>query len=116
MRQAEQPTQPSLRSRVFRRPSSRLGRVAAAGMAGAIVLVALVNAVGAQGTDDVPVWLAVVFVGSLVGLLVADVLGLVAVFRKRERSWVVLLPSALISAVIVNELIQGVLALLGLGE
>ena len=44
------------------------------------------------------------------------ILGLVAVFRRRERSWIVLLLTALFSLVIVNELIQGLVQLAGLGS
>ncbi len=103
-------------SRVFSVPSSAFGRVAATVMFGAILLVVIVNVVSEQGADDVPAWQSVVFVGALGGLLMGWVLGLIAVFRRRERSWLVLLPSALITVVVVNESIQGLLLLFGHGE
>ena len=111
MRQEARDSRPSLISRVFSRPSSRLGWAAAAAMVGSIGVVFLRAAVVAGGTEELPVWQRVVFVGILLCLVASDVMGLVAVFRRRERSWVVLLPTALISAAIANELVQALLRL-----
>jgi hypothetical protein len=48
-------------------------------------------------------------------LLGSYVLGLVAVVRRAERSWMVLVPTALLSAVVVNERVQLVVELVGGG-
>jgi len=116
MKHGAREARPSVIAGVFRRPSSRLGWAAAGAMAGSIGLVFVNAAISVQGTDDVPGWQAVLFAGILLCLLASYVMGLVAVFRSRERSWVVLLPTALISAAIVNELVQGILQLVGVGE
>jgi hypothetical protein len=84
-------------------------------MAGSVGLLLTFTAVIAQGTD-IPAWQTVAFVGILVCLVASYVVGLVAALRMHERSWVVLVPTALISAVIAMELIQGVLQLAGFGD
>ncbi len=103
-------------SRVFSRPSSKLGWVAVAAMAGAITLVILVNVTATQGTADEPESHGIVFVAMIGCLLASWVTGLVAVFRNRERSWAVLLPTLLLSAAVANEVLQGLLLLFGVGE
>jgi len=107
---------PSLASRVFSRPSSRLGWAAVTAMVGSIGLLFLFTALSAQGKEEPNPWEGVGFVVIIVCLLASYVTGLVAVFRKHERSWIVLLPTALISAAILNELGQGLLYLAGGGE
>jgi hypothetical protein len=106
---------PGLISRIFSRPSSALGRAAAASMAGSIGLVILLNLTAEQGSDDVSGPQRVIFAGLVLCLFASGVLGLIAVFRRRERSWVVLLPAVLICAAIANELVQGLLQLVGIG-
>ena len=112
---------PSLARRVFGRPSSRLGWTATAALVGSIALVILVNVLSEQGGGEDSrggvggVLGGVVFVAMVLCLLVSWVTGLIAVFRRRERSWAVLLPTALLSLVVLNELIQGLLQLVGLG-
>lgn len=103
-------------ARVFSRPSSKLGWEAAAAMAGSIGLVVLFNVVVADDTGDRPTWQQAVLVAILVCLAASCVMGLVAVFRRRERSWVVLVPTALLCLVITNELIQGLLQLVGVRD
>ena len=115
MQQAERDPQPRLISRVFSRPASKLGWAVAAAMVGAIVLVFLFNAVAAQGTEDEPEAHGAVFVGILLCLLGSWVMGLVAVFRRHERSWVVLLPTTVLSLAVANEVVQGLLHLVGRG-
>jgi MFS family permease len=116
MEQETQGPEPSLTSRVFSRPSSTLGWVAAAAMVASIVGVILINAAAGQGTEGEHAWQRVVFVAVVLCLPASWILGLVAVFRRRERSWLVLLPTALFSVVIVNELVQGLVQLAGLGS
>jgi magnesium-transporting ATPase (P-type) len=84
-------------------------------MAASIVGVILINATAAQGTEGEHAWQRVVFVVVVLCLPASWILGLVAVFRRRERSWLVLLPTALFSLVIANELVQGLVQLAGLG-
>ena len=115
MKQEERDSQPSRASRVFSPPSSPLGWAATAAMAGSIVLVILINALGAQGTESESVWQRVVFVGVVLCLYASWAVALVAVFRRHERSWVVLLQTALLTLVVLNELLQGLLQLFGLG-
>lgn len=103
-------------ARVFSRPSTKLGWVAAAAMAGAVALVILVNATANQGSEEGPGSNGIIFIAMIGCLLGSWVTGLVAVFRKRERSWAVLLPTLLISAAVANELVQGLLLLFGVGE
>ncbi len=102
---------PSLHSRVFRLPSSRLGWTAFATMVGSIVLVFVLAFTSEPGPDDPPAWQQVAFVATLLCLLGSYVLGLVAVIRRGERSWMVLLPTVLLSATVVNELVQLVVQL-----
>lgn len=116
MEDGTQDPRPGPVSRVFGRPSSRFGWAAAAGMAGSIALLFLFTAVSTQGPGEHEAWEGVALVVILLGLLASFVVGLVAVIRKRERSWIVLLPIALMSLAIVNELVQGLLRLVGLGE
>lgn len=108
---------PSLASRVFSRPSSKLGAAAVAAMVGSIGLLFLFTAIRetreAQGSEDPRAWEGVASIVILMCILASYGTGLVAVFRKHERSWVVLLPAALISAAILNELGQGLVHLAG---
>ena len=106
---------PGLLSQIFSRPSSKLGWAAATAMAGSIGLVILLNLTAEQGSDDVSGPRGVIFAGVVLCLFASGVLGLIAVFRRRERSWVVLLPAALICAAIANEVVQGLLQLVGIG-
>jgi hypothetical protein len=115
MKHAARNSQPRPSPKLHGRPSTPLGWAAAAAMAGSITLVILVNAVGAQGTEGESAWQRVLFIGINLSLVASWVVALVAVFRRHERSWVVLLPAALLTVVVVNELVQGVLQLLGLG-
>ncbi len=109
-------SRPGIRSQVLSRPSSRFGWAAAAGLAASIALLFLFTAVATQGPGEAPAWEGIAMVAILLGLLASFVVGLFAVIRKRERSWIVLLPIALMSLAIVNELLQGLLQLVGLGE
>lgn len=102
--------------RVFGRPSSKLGWVAVAAMAGAITLVIVINATATQGSAEEPEAHGVVFLAMITCLLASWVAGLVAAFRDHERSWAVLVPTLLISAVVVNEALQGLVLLFGGGE
>lgn len=43
----------------------------------------------------------------------SGVAGLIAVVRKHERSWMVIVPSALVVLVAFSEMLQGLLYLLG---
>lgn len=102
--------------RVFGRPSSTLGRVAVGALAAAIAFVFVVNATAEQGSADDSGGRGIIFVAMIGCLLASWVTGLVAVFRNHERSWAVLLPTALISLVVANELLQGLLLLAGAGD
>ncbi|HSO03452.1 MAG TPA: hypothetical protein VLQ92_03145 [Candidatus Limnocylindrales bacterium] len=101
--------------RFFRTPSTRLGWAATSGTVGAIVVVILVNlmAEGSGPPEDDPWWWQVFGISALGCLLAFGVAGLIAVVRNRERSWMVIVPSALVLLVAVNELIQGLLHFLG---
>lgn len=85
-------------------------------MALALALVFFVNATATQGGADGPESHGILFVVMLVCLYASWVTGLVAMFRKRERSWVVLFPTVLISAAVVNELVQGLFVLVSGSE
>jgi drug/metabolite transporter (DMT)-like permease len=101
--------------RFFRTPSTRLGWLATAGSLGAIVLVVAVNLLSEQGPgppDDSPLWWAVFAVGMLVCMLSSGVVGLIAVVRRHERSWMVIVPCGLVLLVVVAELAQGLAELL----
>jgi hypothetical protein len=115
MQHGARDSEPALVSRIFSRPSSRLGWAAAASMAGSIGLLILLNLTAEQGSDEVSGPQGVIFAGLVLCLFASGVLGLIAVFRRRERSWVVLLPAALICAAIANEVVQGLLQLVGVG-
>lgn len=93
-----------------RRPSSTLGWAAVAIGTVSLALVVLSNA-AAQRTG-IPRWQAFTL---FLGLLAACVAGLIAVLRNHERSWIVIAPTVLVSLVVINELVQGLLMLLGLG-
>jgi len=82
-------------------------------MLGSIALVVVLAFTAEQGPDDPPVRQQGAFVAALLCLLGSYVLGLVAVIRRAERSWMVLLPTALLSAVVLNELVQLVVQLAG---
>lgn len=97
----------------LRTPSTRLGWAAVAGSVGAIAVVVVVNLVsdGSGPPTDSPWWWPVFGISALACLLASGVAGVIAVVRQRERSWMVIAPTALVLLVVVNELIQGVLAL-----
>jgi magnesium-transporting ATPase (P-type) len=116
MERGTQESEPSLTSRVFSRPSSTLGWVAVVAMVASIAGVILINAAAAEGTEGEHAWQRVVVVAVVLCLPASWILALVAVFRRGERSWLVLLPTALFSLVIVNELVQGLVQLAGLGS
>ena len=113
-RQALEPHRSSI-PRFFRTPSTRLGWAAIAGAVGTIVLVIVVNImVEGQGPPEGDPWWWQVFGISALGCLLASgVAGLSAVVSKHERSWMVLVPTALVLLVAVNELIQGLVYFLG---
>jgi hypothetical protein len=101
--------------RFFRLPSTRLGWMATAGSLGAIALVIVINLMSEQGPgppDDSPLWWAVAVVSILACMLTSGVAGLIAVVRRHERSWMVIVPSGLVLLVVINELVQGLVALL----
>jgi hypothetical protein len=101
--------------RFFRTPSTRLGWAATAGSVGAVVLVIVVNllAEGPGPPEGDPWWWQVFGISALGCMLASGVAGLIAVVRNRERSWMVIVPSALVLLVAVNELIQGLVNVLG---
>lgn len=96
-------------------PSSMLGRRAIALMAGAIALVVVINLFGPERTVDETGWQRSPLIAAVVCLFASWVMAVVAVLRRHERSLLVLVPTALVSVVVVNELAQGVLQLLGHG-
>ena len=106
------------RSRIptfFRTPSTRLGWAAFAGSLAAVVLVVVINLLSEQGPgppDDSPLWWTVSVMGILACMLASGVAGLIAVVRRHERSWMVVVPCALVLLVVVNELAQGLAELL----
>lgn len=104
------------RSKVLGRPSSSLGSTAAAAMVGSIGLLFGFTAMVAQGPEELDLWQRIAFVAILLCLLGSWALGLVAVIRRHERSWLVLLPTAVLSLAVLNELLQGLLQLAGLGD
>jgi hypothetical protein len=85
-------------------------------MVGSIGLLFGFTAMVAQGPEDLDLWQRIAFVAILLCLLGSWVLGLVAVIRRHERSWLVLLPTAVLSLAVLNELLQGLLQLAGLGD
>ena len=101
--------------RFFSTPSTRLGWAAIAGSVGAIVVVIVVNlmAEGSGPPEDDPWWWQVFGISALGCMLACGVAGLIAVVRDRERSWMVIVPTALVLLVAVNELIQGLVHFLG---
>ena len=105
------------RSRIptfLRTPSTRLGWAAVAGAMGAIVLVIVINVLSEQGPgppDDSPLWWTVSVMGILACMLASGVAGLIAVVRRHERSWMVIVHCGLVLLVVVNELIQGLVEL-----
>jgi hypothetical protein len=76
---------------------------------GTIVLVIVVNImVEGSGPPEANPWWWQVFDISAPGCLLASgVAGLVAAARMHERSWMVIVPTALVLLVAVNELIEG---------
>ena len=101
--------------RFFRTPSTRLGWLATAGSVAAVVLVVVINLLSEQGPgppDDSPLWWTVSVMGILACMLASGVAGLIAVVRRQERSWMVVVPCALVLLVVVNELAQGLAELL----
>jgi hypothetical protein len=101
--------------RFFRTPSTRLGWLATAGSLAAVVLVVVINLLSEQGPgppDDSPLWWTVSAMGILACMLASGVAGLIAVVRRQERSWMVVVPCALVLLVVVNEVAQGLAELL----
>jgi hypothetical protein len=81
---------------------------------GAITLVIVINVVaeGPGPPDDNPTWWSAIALGILACMLASGVAGLIAVLRKHERSWMVIVPCGLLLLVVVNELVQGLAELL----
>ena len=88
----------------FTLPSSVLGRVSTLLFAAAAVLIAL-RATWIESLPDPP-WAHVVVVAIAACVLATGVTGVVAVAAKRERSWAVLVPTALCVVVLGNEAVQ----------
>ena len=101
--------------RFFRPPSTRLGWAAIAGSVGAILLVIVVNFMveGAGPPAGNPWWWQLFGTTALVCMAASGIAGLIAVVRKHERSWMVIVPTALVLLIAVSEMIQGVTYLLG---
>ena len=102
--------------RFFRAPSTRLGWVAIFGSVGAILLVIVVNLFSVEGSgppEGNPWGWQLFGASALVCMAASGVAGLIAVVRKHERSWMVIVPSALVLLVAVSEMIQGLGYLLG---
>ena len=105
---APSPSQP-LRRRIFRRPSTRLGRWSV-GLGATFVVLWIINtAVFMPSTDTAP-WREIVlpFYGIFMMLcgLAAGITGLVAVIWRRERSWLVwltFLPGLLVLFFVLGE-------------
>lgn len=107
------------RSRIpqfFRPPSTRLGWAATAGSVGAILVVIAVNLFAVEGSgppEGNPWWWQLFAASALVCMAASGVAGLIALVRKHERSWMVIVPSALVLLVTVSEMIQGLAYFLG---
>jgi predicted membrane channel-forming protein YqfA (hemolysin III family) len=107
------------RSRIpqfLRTPSTRLGWTATAGSVGAILLVIVVNLVSVEGSgppEGNPWWWQLFGASALVCMAASGVAGLIAVVREHERSWMVIVPGALVLLVAASEMIQGLLFFLG---
>jgi hypothetical protein len=101
--------------RFFRTPSTRLGWAAIAGSVGAILLVIVVNLLveGSGPPEGNPWWWQLFGASALVCMAASGVAGLIAVVGRHERSWMVIVPSALVLLVAVSEMIQGLLHFLG---
>ena len=101
--------------RFFRTPSTRLGWAATAATVGVILVVILVNimAEGPGPPDDNPWWWTVFALTALLGMLASGIAGLIAVVRRKERSWMVIVPTTLVLVVVVNELVEGLVQFLG---
>ena len=102
--------------RFLRPPSTRLGWAATAGSVGAILLVIVVNLFSVEGSgppEGNPWWWQLFGVSALVCMAASGVAGLIAVVRKHERSWMVIVPGALVLLVAVGEMLQGLLHFLG---
>ena len=101
--------------RFLRMPSTRLGWAAVAGSVGAIVVVIVVNLMveGPGPPSDTPWWWQAFGISALALLLASGVAGVIAVVGKHERSWMVIVPSALVLLVAVNELVQGLVYFVG---
>ncbi len=106
----------NLVARILARPSSRLGRVSTCLFVASIVLIVGVNALGVKSIAEIRFGSSRVFniSGGLIFacVLAAGITGLVAVVRKQERSWAVLLPSALSLTVIGAEILELIVLLL----
>jgi hypothetical protein len=91
-RAGKSPPQPSLRQRIFKRPSTRQGWWAVV-MAVLFVILYLINAQVFVPATEVNPWNEVVL--PMIGMwmllcgLAAGIAGLVAVLRQGERSWLV---------------------------
>jgi hypothetical protein len=116
MQQTRDP-QRSLVSRVFSRPSTTSGWAAFVGEATSIGLIAFVNVVRSPqeaNGDEYPVWLSNIGFAALAGLVVSTAIGLVAVIWRGERSWIVLLPTFFLSAVMALETVNMALGMFGM--
>jgi carbon starvation protein CstA len=102
--------------RFFRTPSTRLGWAAVAGSVGAILVVIVVNLFAVEGSgppEGNPWWWQLFGTSALVCMGASGVAGLIAVVRKHERSWMVIVPTTLVLLVAVSEMFQGLGVLLG---
>jgi ABC-type multidrug transport system permease subunit len=102
--------------RFLRPPSTRLGWAATAGSVGAILLVIVVNLFSVEGSgppEGNPWWWQLFGASALLCMAASGVAGLIAVVRKHERSWMVIVPGALVLLVAVGEMLQGLLYFLG---
>ncbi len=99
----------------FHTPTTRLGWAAIAGAVGAIVLVIVVNLIveGSGPAEGNPWWWRLFGTSALGCMLASGVAGLIAVVRKHERSWMVIVPTALVLLVAISEMLQGLGYLLG---
>jgi carbon starvation protein CstA len=101
--------------RFFRTPSTRLGWAAIAGSVGATLLVIVFNLLveGSGPPEGNPWWWQLFGTSALVCMAASGVAGLIAVVRKHERSWMVIVPTTLVLLVTVSEMIQGLAYFLG---
>ncbi len=77
-----------------------------------MVVINLLSEQGPGPPDDSPLWWTVSVMGILACMLGSGIAGLIAVVRRHERSWMVIVPCGLVLLVVVNELVQGLAELL----